>query len=61
LEDVRGTGNATSSLTSTLDDFTVAGTIVPEPATHSLFAALTLGGLALVRLHRRRLRPQLVK
>lgn len=32
LEDTRGTGNSTSSLTSTLTNLSVSGTIVPEPS-----------------------------
>ncbi len=43
LEDVRGTSNANTSFTSTMESFSVAGSIVPEPSVAGLVAAAAGG------------------
>lgn len=54
LEDVRGTGNGVTNFTSSLTDITISGSIVPEPSA----AMLTLAGVGLAGLRRRRSVPR---
>lgn len=49
LEDVRGTTNTNTNFTSSFTEFTISGSIVPEPSS----ALLAAGGLGLAMLRRR--------
>lgn len=54
LEDVRGTGNGTSNLTSSLADFTITYTIIPEPT--SILVTTMLGLLIILSGRWRKIR-----